>query len=253
MASTHLFGVVGDLDGDRHDEVELVDRLACPCATGADRVEEHVGVLGHERVAEPSVGDLAGELEVPRSERRDHHRDRFDRWHHRADPATRTVGWEVAHLAVMVEPVTPRDLADDLDRFAHRRDGLLERHTVPRLHDAWTTRPQPEHEATARQLLYRHRLHREHGRRAGTDLDDARHEPDRRSDGRQVGERRQRVLTPRLGDPDRRRAHPLALADELDVLVARHDCADAHLHTIDSRRRFRPPCERTGLPEARDL
>lgn len=32
----------------------------------------------------------------------------------------------------------------------------------------------------------------------------------------------------------------------------RECCPDAHLHTIDSRRWFQPPSERTGLPEARD-
>ena len=31
------------------------------------------------------------------------------------------------------------------------------------------------------------------------------------------------------------------LADELDVLVGRHDRADPDLHTIDSERWFQPP------------
>ena len=182
-------------------------------------------MFGHERVAQPSVGDLAGELEVPGSERRDHHRDRVDRCHHRADPGARTVragcrtprrGGRGAHPAVL----SWRTISI-VSRI--RRARLAEQHTVPRLHDARTTRPQPEYETTTRQLLYRHRLHCEHGRRAGTHLHDARREPQRRRDGRKMGERGSAwFIPPRLGDPDQRRSHPLALADERYILGGRH-------------------------------
>ena len=91
MAAGGLLGIVGDLHGDGHHEVEVVERAAGPRRAGREVTEELVGVLGQEGVAEPAVGELAGELEVLRTERGDVDRDR-DRRQHRTDRPARPVG-----------------------------------------------------------------------------------------------------------------------------------------------------------------
>ena len=75
VACGGLLDVVGELDGDGHHEVEVGDRPASLGGAGAKRLEEGLGVLGHEGVAEPTVGQLTGQLEVARTERGDVDRD----------------------------------------------------------------------------------------------------------------------------------------------------------------------------------
>ena len=70
VAAAGVLDVVGELDADRDGEVEVGESR--PAARRlADRVEEHVRGLGEERVADPPVGELAGEAQVRRAERGD--------------------------------------------------------------------------------------------------------------------------------------------------------------------------------------
>lgn len=59
------------------------------------------------------------------------------------------------------------------------------------------------------------------------------------------------VVAPRLGDPDRRHADLFALSHELDVGRRRHDGADPHLHTIDSRPSAPTLTEQMGTEQMR--
>ena len=103
----------------------------------ADRVEEHVGGLGEERVADPPVGELAGEAEVGRAERRDVDRD-VRRRHQRADGAAFAAGQrQLVDLAVVVEPFAGGDGSDDLDRLAGAAHRPVEAHTVEEANLAW--------------------------------------------------------------------------------------------------------------------
>ena len=230
MPPPRLFGVVGELDGDGHDQIELGQRATCPLTAGPDRRQEHVSVFGHEGVAEPPVGDLTGQLQALRAEGGDHDRERIDRRCHRSDAPARARKRESIDDAVVLEPVAAGDLAHDLDRVADRPERLVERYAVPRLHDPRTARAQTEHESSAGHLLDRHRLHRQHRRRPGTDLHDAGAQPDRRGVGSQMGERRQGVVPPRLGNPHRTRPDPLGPDDELDVVGGGDSGADTDLH-----------------------
>ena len=63
--------VVGDLDRDRCDEVQVGERAARGLGSLAQRTQERVRGLGDERVAEPAVGSLTGETQVGRPHGRD--------------------------------------------------------------------------------------------------------------------------------------------------------------------------------------
>ena len=59
----------------RDVQVERVERAPGPLRAGREMVEEHVRVLGHERCAEPAVGDFPGHLEAAWRQRRQIDRD----------------------------------------------------------------------------------------------------------------------------------------------------------------------------------
>jgi hypothetical protein len=69
-------GVVGELHRDRDDQVQLGQVPASPGRTRRQAIEEDRRLLGQERVADPAVGQLTGQLEVARPECRhvDRHR-----------------------------------------------------------------------------------------------------------------------------------------------------------------------------------
>ena len=101
MAAACFFDVVGELDTDGDGEVEVGEVAPRPLGAFADRVEEHVGGLGEEGGADPSVGELAGEAEVRRAERCDVDGQVRGR-HQRTDgPSFATGRREVVDLAVV--------------------------------------------------------------------------------------------------------------------------------------------------------
>ena len=74
--------------------------------------------------------------------------------------------------------------------------------------------PRPRMKRSSERLGQRQRGHRRHRRRARADLHDAGAEQDPRRARRDEGERRHRVLAPRLGRPDGVHAEPLRLDGE---------------------------------------
>ena len=76
MTATGLVHVVGELDAHGDGEIELTEVASRSGRAVAHRTEEDLGVLGEERVADPSVGELAGQTQVRRTEAGDVHRER---------------------------------------------------------------------------------------------------------------------------------------------------------------------------------
>ena len=165
VAGRRLLDVVGELDGDRHHEVDVVEGPAAACGAGAQRFEEHLGMLGDERVAEPPVGELARQFEVARSEGGDVH-GYVGRREHRAQRPTRAVGQrQLVDLPVVLDPVATGDGANDVDRLPGRRHGCREPDAVPALHHLRPARADAEQEPSAGEVLHRHRRHRQQRRR----------------------------------------------------------------------------------------
>ena len=216
MAPASGFHVVGEFDADGDGEVEFADVAAGRSGAFAYRVEEDVGGLREERVADPSVGELAGEPKVHGSERRDVDGDVGGR-HQGADAAPLAVGQgQLVDDAVVLEPLAGGDASDDLDGLAGALDGLVESDAVPTFHHLGTAGADPEHESSTRQRLQRERGHREHGWSARPELHDARREANRARLSSQEAERCERVARPELRDPYRVDTELVRLPNELD-------------------------------------
>jgi hypothetical protein len=63
--------ILGQLRAHRDHQVQVGQRPPGPFRRRRQRVEEHPRRLDEERVADPAVGQLTGEREVRRAERRD--------------------------------------------------------------------------------------------------------------------------------------------------------------------------------------
>src|SRR4029077_2103507 len=84
MTPPRGFDVVGEFEPNADRKVEIVERASRVGSALTNRVEEEVGRLGEERVADPPVGQLAREPKIVRAECGDV--DRYvRRWHERAD------------------------------------------------------------------------------------------------------------------------------------------------------------------------
>src|SRR5258706_684294 len=91
VALGRLVDVVGELDRGRDDQVEVGQGPPGAGRADRERFHERIRVLGNERVTDPPVGELTGELQVSWSEGRDVDRY-FDRSHHRSERLTGPVG-----------------------------------------------------------------------------------------------------------------------------------------------------------------
>ena len=121
------FDVVGEFESNGNGKVEFVERAARVGGAFTNRVEEDIGRLGEERVADPPVGKLTREPKIVRAECCDV--DRYVRWRHeRADAAAFAMGQrELIDLAVVIEALARSDRSDDVDRLARRCTGLSKR------------------------------------------------------------------------------------------------------------------------------
>ena len=127
MSARRCFDVVGALDTNRNGEIKLGEVTSGGAGSLADRVGEHVRGLGEERVADPPIGEFAGEAQVCRAERSDIDRD-MRRWHRRSDRATLAIGErKLIDVALVGEAFTCGDRPDDLDRFTGASHGPVER------------------------------------------------------------------------------------------------------------------------------
>ena len=149
MATAGGFDVVGELEPDGDGEVEIVERATRNGGAFTYRVEEDVGGLWEERVADPPIGQLAREPKIVRAERGDVDRHVRGR-HERTDAAALAVGQrELIDLPVVLEPFPGGDRADDVDRLACALHGLVEADAVPSLHDLRAARSDAQHEPSA--------------------------------------------------------------------------------------------------------
>ena len=138
----------------RDGEVEIVERASRVGGAFTNRVEEDVGGLGEERVADPPVGQLTGEPKIVRAECCDV--DRYvRRRHERADAAAFAVGQrELIDLTVVLEAFPGGDRSDDVDRLARTLHGLVEADAVPPLHDLRSARSDAQDEPSTRKRLH---------------------------------------------------------------------------------------------------
>ena len=104
--------------------------------------------------------------------------------------------------AGLVELASREQRADDADDVAHLRERLLELAAVEALDDARAARADAEDEATLADLVERGRRHRERARGAAAHVDDAGAELDALGVDRHLGEQRDGVVAPRLGEPE---------------------------------------------------
>ena len=130
----------------------------------------------------------------------------------------------------MAEALAGRDHPDDLDGLACHRQRRVEPDAVPSLHDLRPARPDAEPEPAPGELLHRHGRHRQHGGGAGAELRNRGSECDPLGSRRQIGERCEGVLAPRLGDPDGADADALSLANEVRVFPRGNAACNADLH-----------------------
>ena len=170
--------------------------------------------LRDEGVAEPPVGQLAGEPHVGRADGGD-----VDRHVHRGrhGPDGPVAGpRQLVDLALVIQPVTAADHPDDLDRFPRRPDWFSERDTMPALHDLGSADAEAQHEPPAGKLLRGHRGHGQHGGGSRAELHDRGAQADRRRPGGEVADLGERVVAPHFRDPGRVHAEPFGLSDKVD-------------------------------------
>jgi hypothetical protein len=160
-------------------QVEPGERPAGARGPRGQRVGEHVGVLGHERGAEPAVGDLPGHLEALRREcgqvDRQVRLGRRGRAEGLALPAGQR---QLVDLALVLEALSPDGPAHDLHGLPHPLHRPVEANAVPALDHLRPAHPQAEHEASARHGLQAHRGHGQERGRPGARLQNAAAEPD---------------------------------------------------------------------------
>src|SRR5262249_28225599 len=123
-------------------------------------------MLGHERRAEPTIGELTGHLETPRSQGGEVDRNVWPGPSRRAKGLALATGQrQLVDGAAIREPLTARDAPHDLNRLAHALNGPLETESVPALDDLGRADTQSEDEAVAGHRRQAHRGHRhERGR-----------------------------------------------------------------------------------------
>ena len=141
--------IVGELEPDGDGEVEIVERASCRRAAFTNRVEEDVGCLREEGVADPPIGQFTREPEIVRPERSDI--DRYvRRRHERTDAAAFAVGErELIDLTVVLDALPGGDRADDVDSLASALHGFVEADSVPPFHHLRPARSDAQHEPSA--------------------------------------------------------------------------------------------------------
>src|SRR5439155_14448625 len=124
--------VVTERDGAASLQIEVAERASRTLGPGLEVIEEDARVVGHERGAEPTVGDLAGELEAARREGREVDRDvgaRLGRGAERLALAARQR--QLVDLPLERHALTVRGLAHYLHDLAHARERPIEAQSVP--------------------------------------------------------------------------------------------------------------------------
>src|SRR5712692_10504475 len=204
--------IVGDRDLGARLDLEVGEALAGARAAKAflEPGPQHRHEPRHEAERQPPVGDLRRQLHVrlgagaePDRQPRIHVQDRHERLADAERAGTyirkRDLAPGVGHGLLALE-----HLAHDGDVVADAPVRLAPGLAVPAFHDLWAGDAEPGDDAAApRERVERARRHGGRGRRARGELHDAGAEADPFREGRQVGERRDRVRAVRLGRPHR--------------------------------------------------
>jgi len=202
-------------------------------------------VLGREEDPEPAVGDLAGELEVLRTDRREVDRDVLaHRVHGEGQRLAGAVGQrQREELAVVADALTAQGLLDDRDVLAGAGQRLVEPDAVPALGHLRSRDAEAQAEPAAGQRVEGGRGHRGHRGRAGRDLEDRRADVDALGLRSYPREDRDHVRAVGLGGPGDGVPEAVGLAGELEVVgvVARAPVAevDAEPHALPLQVRIR--------------
>ncbi|QWZ10780.1 hypothetical protein KRR39_09455 [Nocardioides panacis] len=144
----------------------------------------------------PSVGELTRQSYGLGSERGQVDRDRGLRDDGQLQGTGGPLDGRFEALAGQQSAYLPRDRAEPLD-------GRSERHVVQALRQWWAAGSEPEHEPVTGDLGEAGGQHRDAGRCASPDVDDAGAEGDPVRPARDLGQQHPRVVTPALGQEER--------------------------------------------------
>ncbi len=122
-------------------------------------------------------------------------------------------------LTVVLDFFASKRQFDDLHGFFQPRERRLERPAMQTYDDLRTARTEAQDEAVVADRSHRQGGHHSLRRHARADLHDAGAEPDSFCARGEIGERRNRVLTPCLGGPDRIHAELFRFDDVVDLFV----------------------------------
>ncbi len=178
------------------------------------------GELGAVEDRQPAVGDLAGELEVPRPDRGEVDRQPLA---HRVHGQPQRLARAVRQRQGPVLPLVRDGLAaqrhrDDVDVLAGAPERVVEPDAVPALAHLRARDAEPEPEAATGERVERRGGHRGGGGRAGRDLHHRGAQADPLGQRTDPGEHGRRVRAVRLRRPGDGVAEPVGLLREGDVV-----------------------------------
>ena len=175
---------------------------------------------GAEEHGEPSVGDLAGQLEVARAYGGQVDRDLLaHRVHRQPQRLSRAIGQRQRPvLTVVGQPLAAQSLANDVDVLARTTQWLVEPHAVPAFGDLRPGQAESEAEPPAGQRVERCGGHGGRRRGARRDLHDGAADVDAFGVRGDVGQHGRCVRPVRLRRPDDGITEPVSLLCQGEVV-----------------------------------
>src|SRR3989440_1480854 len=178
---------------------------------------KQIHVIGSEEGGDPAIGELTGQAQAPRGERRQVDRHRLA--HRPRQELEAHV--ELKDITLEEQAVAPQNLANDRDRLPHADQRLIEGHTVPAWHRLVATGSESEDEPAPGDQVERRRRLRQEGGRPAEYVDDARAELDAFGAGGESAQDGDGIGAIRFGHPDRFEAEGLSALSELNRLGER--------------------------------
>ena len=145
-------GVVGDARADERGDLEIGERAAGLLRPGFEVLDRGRHGLGRDPVQHHPVGDLAGQLEHLRPERRE---DDAHRLGGRRDRQSEVL--HLVELALEAHALAGGDRPDDLHGFANLLERWREAEPVPVPDDDLAREPDAEHDPVGREVIERGR------------------------------------------------------------------------------------------------
>ncbi len=232
------------MEGHARADLDVGALPARPLDAGVERGQRDVGVLGAEHHRQQAVADLAHQLGVLRSDRREVDRDPLlDRGDRQLEGLAGPVRQrQLDRLAVVLEALARQCLADDLDVLPGPLELLAEPLTVPPLGDLRAGRAETEDEPAAGEVVERGGRHRRHRRGPRGQLHDRRADLDRRRLTGQPAKDRYGVRAVRLGAEHRVVAEALGFLHDRELVLARQ--AEAPVSELHSELHLQSPIQR---------